>query len=119
MKEPAENRSSPKPVERGDLAVAPELVSFIEEEALPGTGVDRESFWVGLSALVHDFGPRNRALLERRDALQAEIDAWHLKRRNQPHDRVAYKAFLAEIGYLLPEGGDFSLHPRTTGCPCS
>ena len=109
MKEPAENRSSPEPIERGDLLVAPELVSFLEEEALPGTCVDPKDFWAGFSALVHEFGPRNAALLQRREGLQAEIDAWHVKRRNQPHDREAYKAFLAEIGYLLPEGGDFTI----------
>ena len=109
MNHPAANRSLPELVERGDLQVAPELASFLEEEALPGTGVAPEDFWAGFSALVHEFGPRNAALLQRRAALQAEIDAWHVKRRNQPDDREAYKAFLAEIGYLLPEGGDFTI----------
>ena len=109
MKEPAENRSSPERIERGDLLVAPELVSFLEEEALPGTCVDPKDFWAGFSALVHEFGPRNAALLQRREELQAKIDAWHVERRNQPHDREAYKAFLAEIGYLLPERGDFTI----------
>ena len=108
MNQPAENRSLPERVERDGLLVAPELASFLEEEALPGTGVDRESFWAGLSALVHELGPRNRALLERRDALQAQIDAWHVEHRDQPR-REAYKAFLAEIGYLLPEGDDFTI----------
>jgi malate synthase len=109
MKDPAQTRLAHQFVERSDLRVARELASFLEDEALPGTGVAPESFWAGLSALVHELGPRNAALLERRAELQAEIDAWHLKRRNQPHDREAYKAFLAEIGYMLPEGGDFTI----------
>ena len=104
MNELAAARSLAERTERGDLRVAPVLASFVEEEALPGTGVEPDAFWAGLSALVHEFGPRNAALLRRRAELQAEIDAWHVERRNQPHDREAYKAFLAEIGYLLPEG---------------
>ena len=63
MNHPAANRSLPELVERSDLHVAPELASFLEEEALPGTGVDPEDFWAGFSALVHEFGPRNAALL--------------------------------------------------------
>ena len=94
---------------REGLSIAPELVAFIENEALPGTGVKDEIFWSGLSTLVHELGPKNLALLERRDDLQRKIDAWHIERRGQPHDGVAYKAFLAEIGYLLPEGGSFNI----------
>ena len=109
MNELAATRSLAELTERGDLRVAPVLASFVEEEALPGTGVEPDAFWAGLSALVHEFGPRNAALLRRRAELQAQIDAWHVERRNQPHDRVAYKAFLAEIGYLLPEGEPFSI----------
>ncbi len=95
--------------ERGDLRVAPELATFVEEEALPGTGVNPADFWAGLSTLAHEFGPRNAALLQQREDLQARIDSWHVKRRNQPHDHEVYKAFLAEIGYLLPEGDNFSI----------
>ncbi len=94
---------------RAELRVAEKLAAFIEDEALPGTGVTPEQFWDGLSRLVHDGGPKNAGLLEKREALQAQIDAWHVKRRNQPHDHEAYKAFLAEIGYLLPEGDTFSI----------
>ncbi|NNF71425.1 MAG: malate synthase G [Rhodobacteraceae bacterium] len=98
----------------GDLRVAPELVDFIETRALPGTGVSSEAFWAGFSELVHVMGPRNRALLDKREAIQTQIDDWHRKRRNQPHDHEAYKAFLTEIGYLLPEGEDFEIDTENT-----
>jgi malate synthase len=96
-------------VERSALSVAPELADFLEQEALPGSGVDPDVFWRGLSDLVHELRPRNVALLKRREDLQAEIDAWHIAHRDRPHDHEAYKAFLARIGYLLPEGGAFSI----------
>ena len=85
------------------------LHDLIEQQALPGTGVTSEQFWRGLSALIHEEGPRNKALLARRDYLQARIDAWHRARKGTPHDAAAYQAFLAEIGYLVPEGADFSI----------
>lgn len=96
-------------VERGDILVAPELAAFLEEEAMPGTGVRPDRFWAGFSKLIHDLGPRNAALLNRREELQAKINAWHIAHRDKPHDRNAYKAFLTEIGYLLPEGADFTI----------
>lgn len=96
-------------VEREGLQVAPEMAAFLETEALPGTGVEPEAFWSGFSALIHELGPRNAELLQRRAALQERIDAWHIERRGQPHDDQAYKAFLADIGYLLPEGNAFTI----------
>ena len=96
-------------VDRAGLAVAPVLADFIEAEALPGTGIEADRFWAGLSDLLHGFGPRNAALLKTRDDLQARLDAWHLEHRGRPHDADAYRAFLTEIGYLLPEGGDFTI----------
>ncbi|MFQ5567461.1 MAG: malate synthase G, partial [Paracoccaceae bacterium] len=96
-------------VSAGDLLVAGELFEFIETEALPGTGIDSAAFWAGFGRIAEEFAPRNRALLARRDALQAQIDAWHRERAGQPHDPAAYKAFLTEIGYLVPEGPDFSI----------
>jgi len=92
------------------LKVDPQLSDFIAERALPGTGVDAESFWRGFSDLVHDLAPKNRALLAKRDALQAKIDAWF---RSHPDAGIpAQKAYLTEIGYLLPEGPDFSIETR-------
>jgi len=96
-------------VRRAELGVAAELAQFLEARVLPGTGVDPDSFWQGFSDLVHDLGPDNRALLAERDALQAEIDAWHIAHRGQPHDHEGYKAFLERIGYLLPEGEAFTI----------
>jgi malate synthase len=96
-------------LDRVGLQVDAVLARFVEDEALPGTGIKAAAFWSGFAGLVEDFAPRNRALLAKRDALQAKIDAWHVARRGQPHDHAAYKAFLAEIGYLLPEGPAFSI----------
>ncbi|MFM2356162.1 MAG: hypothetical protein RLZZ528_1898 [Pseudomonadota bacterium] len=100
-------------VDRNGLKVARVLADFIESRALPGTGVAAQAFWSGLAALIRDLGPKNRALLARRDALQARIDAWHLARRGQDHDPAAYEAFLREIGYIVPEGPAFTI--ETTG----
>jgi malate synthase len=94
---------------RAGLQVDAVLARFVEDEALPGTGVATDHFWTGFAALLADFAPQNRALLARRDDLQSRIDAWHVARRGAPHDHAAYKAFLAEIGYLLPEGPDFTI----------
>ena len=96
-------------IEKHGLLVADSLVTFVEEKALPGTGIDADKFWTGFSTLAHEFGPRNQSLLDKREALQSQIDEWHVARRGQVHDHAAYKAFLEEIGYLLPEGDDFEI----------
>lgn len=94
-------------VQVGGLQVAKVLYDFINNQAIPGTGLTAEAFWEGATQVLKDLAPKNRALLEKRDALQAQIDEWHLARKGQAHDPVAYKAFLEEIGYLLPEAEDF------------
>ncbi len=99
-------------VEKQGIQVAPELAEFIEKQALPGTGVEAEAFWKGLAELVNGFGTENRMLLAKREEIQAKIDAWHIANRDKPHDHEAYKAFLTEIGYLLPEGGDFEIETQ-------
>ena len=96
-------------VETHGLQVEASLHRFVEGEALLGTGVAPDAFWSGLAGLLRDLGPRNRALLDVREDMQARIDAWHREHRGRPHDHEAYKAFLGEIGYLLPEGGDFTI----------
>ncbi|MFJ2459024.1 malate synthase G, partial [Pseudomonas neuropathica] len=82
-------------------------VDFVTNEAIPGTGLTAEKFWEGADKVIHDLAPKNKALLAKRDDFQARIDAWHQERNGQAHDAVAYKAFLQEIGYLLPEAADF------------
>lgn len=94
-------------VQVGGLQVAKVLYDFVNTQAIPGTGLTAEQFWKGATQVLKDLAPKNRALLEKRDALQAQIDEWHLARKGQAHDAVAYKAFLQEIGYLLPEAADF------------
>ncbi|MCC5967559.1 MAG: malate synthase G [Natronohydrobacter sp.] len=94
---------------RADLRIDPRLAAFVEETMLPGTGIAASAFWEGFAGLLRDLTPKNRALLDRRAALQGQIDDWHKARANQPHDRESYKAFLEEIGYLLPEVAPFQI----------
>ncbi len=92
-------------IEAGGLNVERVLHDFIAREALPGTGIAPEAFWRGFAETVRDLAPKNRALLDARDAIQAKIDAWHAARAGQPHDGDAYESFLREIGYLREETG--------------
>ncbi len=94
------------------LQIAAELERFIEDEALPGTGVEAQAFWAGLARLVETVGPRIREALAFREDLQRRIDDWHRERRGAPHDARAYEAFLREIGYLEDEGPDFRIGTR-------
>ncbi|WP_374466714.1 malate synthase G [Ferrovibrio sp.] len=98
-----------KTTDRAGLAVAQSLARFIEEKALPGTGIEPKDFWTGAAAVFARFTPENRALLTKRDDLQAKIDAWHAERRGKPHDPAAYETFLREIGYLVPEPAPFKV----------
>ena len=94
---------------RAGITIDAGLASFLENEVLAPLGRDSAAFWEGFAALLAEFAPRNRALLEKRESLQSQIDAWHTERAGKPHDAAAYKAFLTEIGYLVPEPADFTI----------
>lgn len=93
----------------GNLRIARVLYDFVNNEALPGTDIDPDSFWAGVDKVVADLTPQNQALLNARDELQAQIDKWHRRRVIEPIDMDAYRQFLTEIGYLLPEPDDFTI----------
>ncbi|TNE49557.1 MAG: malate synthase G, partial [Sphingomonadales bacterium] len=94
-------------VNRAGIGIDPALANFLETEVLGTLGRDVDAFWQGFAALLAEYAPRNRALLAKRDELQAQIDAWHTERRGKPLDQGEYQTFLREIGYLVPEPGDF------------
>ena len=100
-------------IEKSGLKVDRLLVDFVEDEALPGTGVGAAQFWDGFAGLVKEFAPRNRELLAIRDKLQTQIDDWHKANGPVSADPAGYQAFLREIGYLVPEPADFII--ETTG----
>jgi malate synthase len=94
---------------RGTLTIAPQLLRFIEDEALPGTGLDVGAFWGDFDQLVHDLAPRNRTLLRKRDVLQAQLDAWHRNHPGPVQDKTSYRRFLQSIGYLQPVRADVAV----------
>ncbi len=94
-------------IQVGGLQVAKELFDFVNEKAIPGTGIDQDKFWSEFSAIANELAPKNKALLAKRDDLQAKIDAYHSERKGQSLNFAEYKAFLQEIGYLVEEGADF------------
>jgi len=96
-------------VTRAGLQIDKRLAEFLENEALAQLGRDVTVFWDGFAALLGDFAPRNRALLAKRDDLQAKIDAWHIERRGKPIDQTEYQAFLRDIGYLVAEPDEFTI----------
>ena len=96
-------------VSAGNLRVARVLYDFVNNEALPGTDIDPDSFWAGVDKVVTDLTPLNQTLLSARDDLQAQIDKWHRHRVLDALDIDAYREFLSEIGYLLPEPDDFTI----------
>jgi len=99
----------PASLKIGPLGVAPQLHDFVVQEVLPGTRVAAEAFWHGLAELMRELLPINRTLLQKRDRLQAQIDAWHRQHPGPAFDPVAYKRFLGEIGYLTSEGPAFQV----------
>ncbi|WP_049236758.1 malate synthase G [Moraxella canis] len=93
-------------IQKGSLAVDEILFNFIEKEALPLSGLSSDEFWSGFESIIKDLTPKNKALLKRRDELQAKIDDWHA---NNTYELESYKQFLTEIGYLEPEVADFTI----------
>ena len=96
-------------VEIGGLKVDAKLYRLVRDGIAPGTGVKADRFWKSLGAIVRDLGPKNAALLEKRDRLQRQIDEYHLARKSRPFNVEEYKTFLKEIGYLVPEGKKFRI----------
>ena len=97
------------PITVGRLQVAAPLHAFVAREALPGTGLTESAFWAGVESILAEFGPRNAALLQRRDQLQARIDAWWREHKGQAFDVAAHTAFLRDIGYLTAEPAAFKI----------
>ena len=100
-------------VDAGGLKVDESLYELVNERIAPGTGVDPASFWASLNTIVADLVPENKELLAKRDEIQLKLDAYHKENPGAPTDMAAYKAFLTEIGYLVPEGEDFDVSPPT------
>ena len=94
-------------LDRSGLSVDSRLADFIEQRALPETGLDAAKFWADFAGLLGKLAPENAALLAKREDLQTQIDAWHQGREGQAHDADAYQAFLRDIGYLVPEPAPF------------
>ncbi len=99
-------------VNHSGLQIDSELADFVANEAVQGTQQTVEEFWAAFANVLAEFKPQNKALLAKREALQSQIDGWHRERVGQPHDPQAYKSFLMDIGYLLPEGPDFAIETQ-------
>ena len=95
--------------QKGGLQVASVLIDLVADKIAPGTGVEPDAFWQAFEDVLNDLAPKNKALLQKRDDLQTKIDAWHVEHKGQDHDVAAYKQFLLDIGYLVPEGDDFEI----------
>ena len=97
-------------IDQGRLRVAAPLVEFVEAQVLPALGIDPAAWWHGVADIFTRFAPENAALLKRRDDIQAQLDAWHVAHRSAPIDAAEYRAFLVEIGYLVPEPAAFTIN---------
>lgn len=98
----------------GALQISKILFNFVNKEVVPGTNVNPFAFWTGVQAILGELAPVNRALLAKRDEFQAKIDAWHQAHKGRDYDLSAYKAFLNEIGYLIPRNNADNFQITTT-----
>jgi len=98
-------------IERAGLRIAKPIYDLVNDQICPGTGINIESFWSNFADIINKFAPKNRELLEKREVLQAQIDRWHRDNRAE-FEFSEYKNFLQDIGYLVPEGPDFSINPK-------
>ncbi|WP_323750632.1 malate synthase G [Marinobacter sp.] len=96
-------------VQVGGIQVAKDLYDFVNNEAIPGTGIDAEKFWAEFDKIVNELAPRNRELLAKRDAIQEKLDTWNRDHKGQKLDMAEYKSFLKEIGYLVDEPEEFKI----------
>jgi malate synthase len=94
--------------ESGGLSIATELYQLLDEEIIPGTGIDPDKFWQGLAQIANELGPKNSELLKKRQHIQLQLDQWH-RQQPGPLDMPVYKQFLRDIAYLVPEGEDFTI----------
>ena len=93
----------------GGLTISNELEEFLRNEVLEGLDIEANNFWASLESILDEFGPRNIELLEKRETIQSQLDAWHIERKGKEHDKESYKEFLKSIGYLVEEGPDFEI----------
>tara|TARA_B100001063_G_scaffold147974_1_gene138131 strand:+ start:2111 stop:4279 length:2169 start_codon:yes stop_codon:yes gene_type:complete len=98
-----------KYINKGSLSVSTDLESFLKTEVLPGLDLSEDHFWTSLENIIREFSPRNKELLNVRESMQDQIDAWHLANPGEEQNLNVYKDFLKDIGYLLPEGEDFKI----------
>ena len=94
---------------KGSLSVSTDLEAFLRSEVLPGLDLSEDHFWTSLENIIKEFSPRNKELLHIRESIQSQIDAWHLANPDGRKNLDVYKDFLKDIGYLLPDGGDFKI----------
>jgi len=98
-----------KYIHKGSLSVSKDLEAFLKSEVLPGLDLSEDDFWTSLEKIINEFSPRNKELLDVRESMQDQIDAWHLANPGEEKNLNVYKDFLKDIGYLLPEGQDFKI----------
>ena len=101
-------------IQHDTLQIDATLKEFVDTHVLEGLEISPAKFWTGFSKIVNDLSPHNRALLDKRKEIQDKLNEWHITHRDQPHDLVAYRALLNDIGYMVPEGEDFSIETANT-----